>query len=133
MYHYVFCDEVARLDKDSWYSCQIDVFTFSGNNGLDLLYVSRQVYQETALLPYELATFHFGCDNFEFLDIPEAWRRFLGRRSNMQIEVLGDVVIGSYDALLGWIEETGTGAYWAAKLEKEKEYLSECWKREGLI
>jgi len=133
VYHYVFCNEVANLERDSWYSHQIDVFTFSGNNGLDLLYVSRQVYQETALLPYQLATFHFGCDNFEFLDIPEALRRFLGRRSKMQIEALGFVVIGSYDALLGWIEKTGTGAYWAAELEKEKEDFSNCLQRMGSI
>jgi len=126
VYHYVFCDEVAKLDEDSWYDYQVAVWVFSGDNGLKLLNVSRQVYQETALLPYKLGTFQFGLSGIWcYGNKRNAIKEFLDMRSEVQIEVLGNLELRSYyNGGFERVNLTGTGAYWVARLSKGDSILS---------
>jgi len=119
VYHYVFCDVVANLDEHSWYSYQVAVWKFFGDNGLKLLNVSRQIYQETALLPYKLATFKFGLSGtWSYGHKRNAIKGFLDRRSEVQIEVLGNLELLSYYSGFEGVNLTGTGAYWVARLSE---------------
>jgi len=115
VYHYVFCDGVAKLDEGSWYSYQDAVWKFSGNNGFKLLNVSRQVYQETALLPYKLTTFKIGLSGtWCYEKKRNAIKGFLDRRSKVQIEVLGNLEFCSYLKGFSGVKLTGTDAYLVA-------------------
>jgi hypothetical protein len=84
---------------------------------LGLLLVSRQLYHETALLPYKLGLFqlaHYYHDPSVFSRVEELLRG----RSKAQIEVM--VQVGYYDGR--WMDTEsdvvmGTGVYCAARLQ----------------
>jgi hypothetical protein len=54
-----------------------------------LVRVSRQLHQETALLPYKLATFDFGLEETGWGEREHAIGVFLHQRLRVQIEALG--------------------------------------------
>jgi len=78
---------------------------------LALLFTSRQLHTETALLPYKLGRFHFRMTgDFRVGD-------FLKERSEEQLAAIGTL------GLMGWDNELdqltyarGTGEYWAERL-----------------
>jgi hypothetical protein len=81
---------------------------------LGLLLVSRQLYHETALLPYKLGLFqlaHYYHDPSVFSRVEELLRG----RSKAQIEVMARVEC--YDSRYMVMGVMGTGAYWAARLQ----------------
>ena len=55
---------------------------------LGLVRVSRQLYQETALLAYKLATFYFGLEETGWSEREHAVGVFLHQRLRVQIEAL---------------------------------------------
>lgn len=81
---------------------------------LSLLYVSRQLHHETALLPYKLTMFFFPVMKFQE-DQHRVAKLFLWKRSRAQIEAISDL---RFHHLMdgGWVEESGNGAYWNEKL-----------------
>jgi len=94
------------------------IFSFQRCN-LGLVATSRQLYAETALLPYKLGSFKF------FLHRPEApWevyvRAFIGRRSEEQLRAMDEEF-----EVVGYDPETrddrpywGTGVQWADAFAK---------------
>jgi len=80
----VFSDQVHNydgLDKD-----YISILCLAEHTDLGLLLVSRQVYHETALLPYKLAAFVF---DGKYPLHPMDAQVFLEERSEAQLAVLG--------------------------------------------
>jgi len=75
------------LDEDKWSRGKI--ITLVSDNGvcLGLPRVSRQFYQETALLPYKMAAFDFGTQ----FDAIFAMRKFLKNRSEAHILAISRV------------------------------------------
>jgi hypothetical protein len=78
---------------------------------LSLLYVSRQLHRETALLPYKLTMFFFPVMKFLY-DQRRVVRLFLSKRSRAQIEALSDLRFHYYSTDGEWLEKSGNGAYW---------------------
>ena len=115
MYHYVFCDEVYLLNDMNWVHERMITLRSSSCNDLALLQVSRQLHEETALLPYKLATFDLGVDEWiEKSSKDDAIVAFLELRSMAQIRALSRLEYHNY--LRAWTKddiETGTGVYWA--------------------
>jgi len=58
---------------------------FLHRNSINLLFVCRQIYSETALLPYKLNTFVINCYH------PRSIATFLNRRTSAQIKLMLDV------------------------------------------
>jgi hypothetical protein len=136
IYTYVF-DEVVQINKYPWwlnYHVSLRPRQFSDydyhpasayceHNFLNLLHVSRQIHQETALLPYKLATFYFDTLPPEELEDDEdnmfsAIRVFLEKRTRKQVEALAKLEINILDDDVSDIGEleSGTGMYWVAEL-----------------
>ncbi|KAH8629775.1 hypothetical protein IG631_14352 [Alternaria alternata] len=99
VYHDVFygTDDVDMTRKKSylWYNnWGVDVARRRerprNRPDLSLLYVSRQLNHETALLPYKLTRFHFAAYT-TLGQHPHAIMKFLEQRSTAQIEVLCDM------------------------------------------
>jgi hypothetical protein len=78
---------------------------------LSLLYVSRQLHHETALLPYKHTVFLFPVMKYLY-DQLRVVRLFLSKRSRAQIEVLSDLRFHYYSMDEEWLEKSGNGAYW---------------------
>jgi len=82
---------------------------------LSLLYVSRQLHHETALLPYKLTMFVFPVMKFLY-DQRRVVRLFLWKRSRAQIKALSDLRFHYYTMDGEWVEKSGNGAYWMETL-----------------
>lgn len=134
IYTYVF-DRVVGINTNAWFLFQHvslmphyfnDVYLYyhsadRKHNFLSLLRVSRQIYQETALLPYKLTKFNFGILISGELDdddnMFEAIRLFLEKRSKRQIEALAKLEIMLLQDVTDLGElKLGTGMYWATRL-----------------
>jgi len=115
VYHYVFCGEVYILNDMGWVHERRITLRSSSCNDLALLQVSRQLHQETALLPYKLATFDLGVDEWIVgSSKDDAIVTFLELRSMAQIRALSRLEYHKY--FRAWIKddiEMGTGLYWA--------------------
>ncbi|OAG21842.1 hypothetical protein CC77DRAFT_1094132 [Alternaria alternata] len=139
IYTYVF-DEFVLINKYPWflnYHVSLRPRQFSDydrypssayceHNFLSLLHVSRQIHQETALLPYKLATFYFDTLPPEELEDDEdnmfsAIRVFLEKRTRKQVEALAKLEINIFDDDVSGIGEleSGTGMYWVTELHCE--------------
>ncbi|RYN20456.1 hypothetical protein AA0112_g10709 [Alternaria arborescens] len=139
IYTYVF-DEVVQINKYPWFlnyhvSLRPRQFsdydrypssTYCEHNFLSLLHVSRQIHQETALLPYKLATFDFDTLPTEELEDDEdnmfsAIRVFLEKRTRKQVEALAKLeiyILNDHVPNIGELE-SGTGMYWVTELNCE--------------
>jgi hypothetical protein len=85
------------------------------HHDLGLFLVSRQLYRETALLPYKLAVFQLAYYTYR-LPVLIHLDGFLRERSKAQIEVMARVEC--YDSRCMDIPLVmGTGVYWAASLK----------------
>jgi hypothetical protein len=86
---------------------------------VSLLYVSRQLYHETALLLYKLTAFCFVISAWGFIfKTQNPLLRFLKERSKAQIEALSHLRIfrRGLKGYGSWREEPGDGAYWMERL-----------------
>jgi len=87
---------------------------------LGLLLVCRQIYAETALLPYSLGSFYVWA---EFLGIDEqvyALHRFLKARTQEQIDAISFLEFDEfYNSSWNTKPLEGTGAFWVAKMAEE--------------
>ncbi|CAN9345756.1 unnamed protein product [Alternaria alternata] len=127
IYTYVF-DEFVLINKYPWflnYHVSLRPRQFSDydrypssayceHNFLSLLHVSRQIHQETALLPYKLATFYFDTLPPEELEDDEdnmfsAIRVFLEKRTRKQVEALAKLEINILDDDVSGIGELESG------------------------
>lgn len=111
VFNYVFCDEIYHIGtKGHWMN--YDELCYQPS----LLFNSRQLYRETALLPYKLADFRLGRDYYGpayLCDIGE----FLQRRSKAQIRVMARVTCHDHDHMdLYGDYMTATRAYWTKDL-----------------
>jgi hypothetical protein len=139
IFTYVF-DEVVQINKYPWFLnyhvslrprhfSDYDRYpssTYCKHNFLSLLHVSRQIHQETALLPYKLATFDFDTLPTEELEDDEdnmfsAIRVFLEKRTRKQVEALAKLeiyILNDHVPNIGELE-SGTGMYWVTELNCE--------------
>ena len=88
IYTFVFSDQIYEYKPSG--SDAVSIICRAEYSCLDLLLASRQVHHETALLPYELATF--------VLEIKELWKpselhSFATKRSKAQLAALGLVEV----------------------------------------
>jgi hypothetical protein len=119
VYYHVFCDEVFELDEERWFDgLSITSPRSNGKNYLGLPLVSRQLNQETGLLPYKLAIFDFSTDVCYRHDSARGIiTTFLETRSVAQMNILGALRYKEYNPVKDkWETLEGTGMYWAAKL-----------------
>jgi len=87
--------------------------TSKRQHDLGLVRFSRQLYQETALLPYKLALFDFGLSASGWSEREEVIEDFLQRRLRVQIEALEKMK-------LRYSVDSGTpysGVWWIARLK----------------
>jgi hypothetical protein len=125
VYHYVFYGtdhiDMTREKSYPWYAnWGEDVARrrerLRNRPDLSLLYVSRQLNHETALLPYKLTRFRFAAYT-TLGQHPRVIRKFLEQRSTAQIEVLSDMrfycLSRNYEDR---VEKSGDGAYWMRAL-----------------
>jgi len=115
VYHYIFCNEIFRLNQHKW-SCTKTTTLVSDNDvSLDLPRVSRQLYQETALLPYKLAVFDFGTR----IEAYSTLRKFLKNRSEAHILAMRIVGFSGRSRMLRNVKRKYTNrefwpaVYWA--------------------
>ena len=130
IYGYVHCGQnffVDEVDKFEWQFNREVKMTESLDRALGLPLASRQLKQETALLPYKLATFYFDIchedtfdkygrliKNVHYQQQCEMLRSFLKKRSLEQIKVLSRVGFQAYNKVKRKHEMImGSGAYWA--------------------
>ncbi|KAI4701708.1 hypothetical protein J4E81_003448 [Alternaria sp. BMP 2799] len=103
----------------------LQVKNASGSHTLDdlnLPLVCRQIYAETALLPYSLGTFDIWDKSLSTEEGQQAVGRFLKERTHEQIDAISSLVIETFedeDGYLNLVEQTG--AYWVANMT-EAEY-----------
>lgn len=131
IFEQVFVNRVITLDaysdfsrEDSICSPNMSIWFRQADFGLRLMYASRQLHTETALLPYKLCTMRLlgrwwiaGVDESRFLV-----RYLVKRRLKKQVEVIRDL------ALEVWDEQDrkykyvhGTGSYWLEWLDSEED------------
>lgn len=97
---------------------------------LSLLRVSRQLYRETALLPYQLTTFKFGYFDYPLGRPLSALKIFMLNRSWVQVSSLQHMEYyvkfdGYYNMLVHEDgKKSGTGLYWFAYLNLEQPDLT---------
>lgn len=130
MYSYVYCGEYFLLDKlDRCYHRRVKT-SKSLDRALGLPLASRQLKQETALLPYKLATFYFDvlsvcrCNRYGwhvehsmYQQQREALRSFLEKRSKEQIKVLSRLIFHFYNDMKRKCEwKMESAAYWVEEL-----------------
>ena len=130
IYGYVYCGQnffVDEVDKFEWQFNREVKMTESLDRALGLPLASRQLKQETALLPYKLATSYFIIchedtfdkygrliENLHYQQQCEILRSFLEKRSLEQIKVLSGVGFQAYNKVKRKHEMImGSGAYWA--------------------
>ncbi|CAN9135967.1 unnamed protein product [Alternaria alternata] len=83
---------------------------------LSLLYVSRQLHHETALLPYMLTIFYIYIWSFGF-GLRRALASFLKKRSSTQIEALSNLRVCHWSWVEStWVKRSGNGSYWVEML-----------------
>ena len=110
VFDYVFHDEDYLIGPGYWMK---DYPSLRRNLGLFL--VSRQLYHETALLPYKLGVFKLSRYCYSH-SLHGRLKEFLGGRSKAQIEVMGRVQCN--DSRWPHVEMVmGTGVYWAARFQ----------------
>lgn len=109
VFNHVFQDE--RYWICPWYSLRERP---SLRRDLGLFLVSRQLYHETALLPYKLGVFTVADDWHNVSELIPL-NRFLRERSKAQIEVMARVEC--YDRFYMGPTVMGTGVYWAARIQ----------------
>ena len=134
IYGYVHCGQnffVDEVDKFEWQFNREVKMTESLDRALGLPLASRQLKQETALLPYKLATFYFDvfsvyrCNRYGrhvehamYQQQREALRSFLEKRSEEQIKVLSRLIFHFHDEVKGKCEwKMESAAYWAEELD----------------
>jgi hypothetical protein len=91
---------------------------------LSLLRVSRQLYRETALLPYQLTTFKFGyfrypwgkpLDVLEIFLLNRSWAQ-VSSLQNMEYVVKFDGFNNIFEHEYQYEKKSGTGLYWFTHL-----------------
>jgi len=103
----VLSDQVYKYNEES--DLEFSIICVAEYPPLGLLLASRQVYHETALLPYKLATFVF--------EVTEQWfpvdaQTFSERRSEEQLAALGRMEVMFCDQ-----EWNGTGLEFSEELD----------------
>jgi hypothetical protein len=136
IYDNVFRDQVLELTRTGFtlVEGEYDIIkrTAHVKQYLSLLRVSRQLYRETALLPYQLTTFKFGYFRYPWgkpLDVLEI---FLLNRSWAQVSSLQSMeYLVKFDGFNNMLEheyqyekKSGTGLYWFAYLNLEHSELA---------
>lgn len=112
VYRYVFYDDVYYIHNDGHLMGEHRGLCYK----LSLLFASRQLYRETASLPYKLAVFHLGTHHYRRLILCDI-RAFLRRRSYAQINAMARVKCHVDDGMdLDWTHDTQTGALWVTDL-----------------
>ena len=97
---------------------------------LSLLRISRQLYRETALLPYQLTTFKFGRFRYPFDKPLAVLEMFLLNRLWAQVSILQNMeYLIDYNGFTHSLEhkyekKSGTGLYWFAYLNLEHSKLA---------
>jgi hypothetical protein len=84
---------------------------------LSLLRVSRQLYREVALVPYQLVTFDFYCNTSFYPSPLDVLGKFLVNRSWAQVSTLQRLRCIHYTSSDPWeigCEKTETGLFWMA-------------------
>ena len=111
----MFCEKIFILDDYQWFYTRRTTLRSYDRKGIALLRVSRQLHQETAMLPYKLATFDFGVDHWDGgRRKTDAIVTFLELRSMAQVRAL--TRLEYHKSFYAWRKddvETGTGLYWA--------------------
>ncbi|KAH8629783.1 hypothetical protein IG631_14360 [Alternaria alternata] len=108
VFNYVFQDEIYAINPGPLTRKRL-----SSRRKLGPFLVSRQLYHETALLPYKLGVFQLGDHSWDHC-ILSRLKAFLWGRSKAQIEVMAR--IECYDSRYMDTKVVGTGVYWAAEL-----------------
>ncbi|KAI4644831.1 uncharacterized protein J4E79_010966 [Alternaria viburni] len=130
IYTHVFRDEIYHLDREEWQDNQAVKFkacaTSLGSREYKpgaILFVSRQVYHEAALLPYKLAEFDFGiafADDDTMESRLSAIKHFLEERSQAQVGSIGLIELLVLEDASCRIKQWGTtiknGIWWATEL-----------------
>jgi hypothetical protein len=122
IYENVFRDQVLELEDTGFTLLEEDhdsiKTTAHVKQYLSLLRVSRQLYRETALLPYQLTTFNFGCARYPGIKPLDVLEMFLLNRSWAQISRLRNLKYfeSQWPYHMPYVEKTGTGLYWFAHL-----------------
>lgn len=90
--------------------------------GLSLLFVSRQLHTETALLPYKLCRLQLlRCCGTGNHDSEAFIRRFFKKRSQEQVEAISDLAVEIYDGRgATFVCLRGTGSFWIEWLHSEE-------------
>ncbi|KAL1794580.1 hypothetical protein ACET3X_006396 [Alternaria dauci] len=108
IYHYVFYGTRISLRP------ALRKIQPTGRPNLSLLYVCRQLHDETALLPYMLTSFDVNYSMTTWNKYRDM-KLFLEKRSRAQIEALADVRLRYNQGSVRRMEQSGDGAYWMAQ------------------
>jgi hypothetical protein len=127
IFEQVFVNTVIHLEAYSGEPSFIpDIFNFyqMADVGLSLLFLSRQLRTETALLPYKLCKMRL-IDGWWIAGEDPSWllvRYLLKRRLKEQVEVISDLALQVFDEQDGEYKLLrGTGSYWVEWLNSEED------------
>ena len=127
VFEHVFVNRVIHLDayRDRPLSIpDIYIYNRLADVGLSLLFASRQLHTEIALLPYKLCTMRLHGD-WRIAGVDESRllvRCFLRRRTKEQVEVISDLAFRVFDEQDDEYKLLrGTGSYWVEWLNSEED------------